>query len=266
MQVDINLLKRLREVTFAPIKDCKDALIQAEWDFDKAQDILKEKWISKAWKKADRETNDGIVKVRREWDKNIWIKLACETDFVSRNENFHELANKIIDVLSAYNWELSALSDIDQSFLDEKIIPIIQENIWKIGENIRLLDAFIKNWKSYVYAHPWDKVVAIIYYDGSDENIAKEVALQVAAMNPDYLDVDSVPANVSAEMKAKFAEEMAGTNKPADMVEKIVEWKLMKSYSDFVLLEQLYIRDDTKKIKHILPEWFKVLSFVRFSI
>lgn len=266
MQVDLNLLKRLREVTFAPLKDCKDALIQAEGDFDKAQEILKEKGMSKAWKKADRETNDGVVKVKKVWDKNIWIKLACETDFVSRNENFHELADKIIDILSSYSWELTNITEIDEWFLNNKIIPLIQEHIWKIWENIRLIDVFVKIWKSYIYAHPWDKVVAIIYYNGDNEDIAKEIALQVAAMNPDYLDIKSIPQNIINEMKAKFAEEMAGSNKPSDMIEKIIEWKLMKSYSDFVLLEQLYIRDDTKKIKHILPEWFKIVNFVRFSI
>jgi len=266
MQVDMNLLKRLREITYAPLKDCKDALVQGEGDFDKAQDILREKWITKAWKKADRETNDWIVKVKKIWDKTVWVKLACETDFVSRNENFHELADKIIDLFWTYTSDINSLSEIDESFLTEKVNPLIQGSIWKIWENIRLLDVFLQNGKSYIYAHPGDKVVAIIYYQWDSEETAKEVALQVAAMNPDYLDAESVPQDVVSTMKARFLEEVAWSNKPAEMLEKIVEWKLVKAYSDFVLLEQLYIRDDTKKIKHILPEWFKVLRFVRFSI
>ena len=103
MSVDMNLLKQLREATFAPLKDCKDALVEANGDLQQAQEILKEKWVLKAGKKSDRETNEWIVKVVSQDGKIAWVKLLCETDFVAKNEWFIKLCDDILDKLLAEN-------------------------------------------------------------------------------------------------------------------------------------------------------------------
>jgi elongation factor Ts len=266
-KVDINLLKQLRAETNAPLKDCKEALIEAEGDIEKAKEILRQKGALKAAKKAGRETNEGIVKVRQEGDKVYGVKLACETDFVARNEMFHELAEKILDILQQkVEGPVSNISQLPQELVESEIQPLINEYIGKIGENIRLLDTFVEGGKVYVYRHPGDKVVAVVFYEGDDENTAKEVALQVAAMNPQYVSKEDVPVEEIEKMKETYREQLKDSGKPADIIERIVEGKINKDLSEIVLLEQPYIRDETKKIKEILPEGFKVNKFIRFAI
>lgn len=267
MKVDINLLKKLRQETNAPLKDCKEALIEAEWDIEKAKQILKKKWALKAAKKADRETNEGIVKVKEFDDGNIvWVKLACETDFVAKNELFHKLAEELINVIKSYNKEVASLSEIDDKFFNENIKPLIDEYIGKIWENIRLLDAFVRKWNAYVYSHPWNKIVSIVFYEGNDENIAKEVALQVAAMNPKYISVEDIPSDVIEELKQKYREELKDSWKPEDIIDRIIEGKLKKDFSEEVLLEQPYIRDETKKVKDVVWNKITIKEIKRFAI
>lgn len=268
MNIDINILKQLRELTQAPLKDCKDVLIEAWGDLQKAQEILKKKWALKAAKKADRDTNEWIVKIIENNWKIIWLKLACETDFVAKNDLFVKLVEDVLDLLKSYWKDVLSLETIDSWYLNDTILPLIQDNIARIWENIRLLDVFISSKKWYIYAHPWNKVSSVVYYEGEDSNqdVAKEIALQITAMNPTYLSIESIPSEIKDSMKAECSKEMEWSNKPADIIEKIIEWKLMKSYNELVLLEQSYIRDDTKKIKNIIPSNMKIVDFKRFAI
>jgi elongation factor Ts len=266
MKVDINLLKQLRQETSAPLKDCKEALIEAEWDIEKAKEILKKRGALKAAKKADRETNEGIVKAKYYGDKAVWIKLACETDFVAKNELFHELANKILDIVSKLDSDVESIKDLDDSFIDKEIKPLIDEYIWKIGENIRLLDVFVRKWKAFVYEHPWSRVVSFVFYDWDDESIAKEIALQVAAMDPKYISKSDVPESLLNQLKENYKKELVDSWKPEDIIDRIVEGKINKDLSEIVLMEQPYIRDETKKIKEILPENFVIKYIKRLAI
>lgn len=267
MKVDMDVLKKLRDITQAPLKDCKDALVEANGDLDAAQEILKKKGILKAAKKADRETNEGIVKVRKSWDITVWIKLGCETDFVAKSELFHALADKVIDLLVSAGKEFTEISGLDQSFLSDNIDPLLQENVWKIWENIKLLDAFVKKWNSFVYCHPWDKISTVLFYEGAQaDEIAKELALQITAMNPTYKSVENVPSDMIENMRHDFRKELEGSNKPQDVIEKIIEGKISKRLEEFVFTEQIYIRDESKKIKHIIPSNFVLHDYIRFSI
>lgn len=262
--VDMQLLKRLRDTTFAPLKDCREALIESSWDFDKALDILKEKWMSKASKKADRLTNEWLIKaVEKDW-KIYALKLLCETDFVAKNENFHALFDEIMDKVFTIKNDVSNLSEIESWLLNE-MNWMVNEFIGKLWENTKLDDIIVSSKNAYVYNHPWNKVASIIYYTG-DESVAKELALQVAAMNPEYLSFESVPQSYRDELLEKFKAEMTDSGKPANIIDQIITGKLQKYLSDSVLLEQEYIRDNTKKIKDIMPSWFEVTGYVRLSI
>ncbi len=262
--VDMQLLKRLRETTFAPLKDCREALVESNWDFDKALDVLKEKWMSKASKKADRLTNEWLIKVIKKDGRVYALKLLCETDFVAKNENFISLFDEIMTKVCTITNDVNNLSEVDQWLLDE-MNWMVKEFIWRLGENTKLDDIIVSNKNAYVYNHPGNKVAAIIYYTG-DENIAKELALQVAAMNPEYLSFESVPQTYRDELLEKFKAEMADSGKPANIVEQIIAGKLQKQLSDFVLLEQEYIRDGSKKIKDIISGEFEITGYVRLSI
>ena len=272
-KVDINLLKQLRQSTNAPLKDCKEALIESEGDFDKAVEILKKKWALKAAKKADRQTNEGIVKVIKEDDVIVGIKLACETDFVAKNDTFMELADKILSLIKDYvksnNIEkIEGVDNLPEELKKQIIEELIPEYIGKIWENIRLLDVFVRRGNAYVYAHPGNKVVAVVFYkcNWQDcEQEAKEVALQVAAMSPEYLTKELIPSDILEKIKEEFKAELANSGKPDDIIDRIVQWKLSKWFNEVVLMEQPYIRDDSKLIKDILKN-IEVEDFIRFSI
>lgn len=265
MKVDMQLLKQLRDSTFAPLKDCKEALVESNGDLDVAMEILRKKGISKAWKKADRETNEGLVKVVEKDGKIAAVKLLCETDFVAKNDSFLELLDVVLDKLLT-SWEEFDSLESAPADLVASLAELTNEFVGKIGENTKIGDMLVSTKNAYVYNHPGNKVAAIVYYSGDNKDIIKEVALQVAAMNPTYLDFDSVDQTAIANMKVEFSEALAKEGKPADMIEKIVEWKIRKSFADDVLFEQEYIRDGSKKIKDILPADLVIESFVRLSI
>ena len=265
MSIDINLLKKLRELTFAPLKDCKDALVEADGNLEKAQDILKEKGVLKAWKKSDRETNEWLVKLAKKDDKIVGLKLLCETDFVAKNEWFNELCDQILNELFSADTPFNSKDEAPVDLLNY-LENIVKEAVWSLWENMQIGDILMTKKNAYLYNHPWNKVASLVFFEWEDESVAKEVALQVAAMNPIYLDFDSVPSDFLKSMEEKFRQELLDSGKPENMVDQILKWKLSKALADDVLLEQEYIRDGSQKIKNIIPDWFKVKSYIRLSV
>ncbi|PJA49200.1 MAG: translation elongation factor Ts [candidate division SR1 bacterium CG_4_9_14_3_um_filter_40_9] len=265
MSVDINLLKQLRNATFAPMKDCKDALVEANGDLEKAEEILKKKGIMKVGNKADRATNEGIVKVAQKDGRLAGLKLLCETDFVAKNEDFIKLSNNLLDRLLASKKVTKSLEEVDAKFLAE-LNEMVAAFVGKIGENMKLTEVLVENENAYVYNHPGNKVASVIYYEGGNEYIAKELALQVTAMSPTYLDFDSVPADYRDSLMVEFRKEMEGSNKPQNIIDQILEGKLRKALAELVLMEQEYIRDAAKKTKEIVPADMVVKGYTRISV
>lgn len=264
MKIDLNLIKDLRNTTFAPLGDCKAALEAAGGDIQKAIEVLKEKGIAKAGKKAERETNEGMIKVEARDGKTVGLKLLCETDFVVKNEHFQTLFQNIFDKLFTLNTEAHSFEELPEATQAE-ITGLITDFVGKIGENVKIGEILITTEKTYAYNHPGNKVASVIYYSG-DEKIAKELALQVAAMNPTYLNFDEVPQAEKDTAKAKFTEELKAQGKPENMIEQIVAGKLNKAFADDILLEQEYIRDGGKKVKELITDGFEVIKFTRFAI
>lgn len=260
----MNLLKQLRDATFAPLKDCREALIESNGDLEAANEILRKKGISKAGKKGDRETNEGLVKVVEKNGKICALKLLCETDFVAKNESFSELMDNLLDKIALLP-PVANFEAVDQAAKDE-MNGMVAEFIGKLAENTKIGDLLVTDKKAYMYNHPGNKVASIIYYEGENADVAKEIALQVAAMCPTYLSFDEVPADYKEKLAAEFREEMKDSGKPAAMVEQIIEGKLKKALAEGVLLEQEYIRDGAKKVKDIIPADVKILGFARFSV
>ncbi|MDR0651651.1 MAG: translation elongation factor Ts [Candidatus Peribacteria bacterium] len=260
----MNLIKELRDTTFAPLGDCKSALEAAEGDLQKAVEVLKEKGIAKAGKKADRETNEGMVKIETRDGKTVGLKLFCETDFVVKNEHFQILFQTILDKLFTVHEEVQSFGTLPEP-LQAEITGLITDFVGKIGENVKIGEVLVTTENVYGYNHPGNKVASLIYYSGK-EDIAKELALQVAAMNPSYLTFDEVPVEEKETLKVKFTEELKAAGKPEAMIENIVKGKLDKAFADKVLLEQEYIRDGAKKVKELLGEGFMITKFIRFAI
>ena len=269
-KVDIALLKKLRSITNAPLKDCKAALIESDGDLDKAQEALRKMGAIKAAKKADRETNEGVVKVKFENGYVAGVQLACETDFVAKNEQFVKAVDKLVDiVLSFDSEEIKSFDDLTED--QKKVInDIISETVAVVGENVKVIDLFKKKVEqAYIYEHPGSKVVGIVVYksDNADkESIAKEIALQAVAMNPTYISMDRIPETVLKEVEETFRKEVLDSGKPENIAENIVKWKLNKYFSEMTLLEQPWIRDDSKKLKSVVPADFELLDVIRYSI
>jgi len=261
----MNLLKQLRQMTFAPLKDCKDALVDSDGNLDSAVEFLKKKWSLKAGKKTDRVTSEWSVKlIQKKW----WfagVKLLCETDFVAKNETFQELLDSLLEDVLVAKTKITSLDNMPKQLLDNMITKV-SEFVGKIWENVKLSDVVSWDELSYVYNHPGNNVASLVYYTGEDTGSAKEVALQVAAMNPTYCSVDDVDKEYYNELVNKFTSEMENSWKPADIIDMIVKGKVSKELSGIVLLEQPFIRDGAKKVKDILSDGFDVVGYLRMSI
>ncbi|MEY3197975.1 MAG: hypothetical protein RL023_871 [Candidatus Parcubacteria bacterium] len=259
----IEQIKKLRELTSAPLKDCKEALEQSGGDIAQAQQFLQEQGILKAAKKADRETYEGTVVVKSFGTKTVGLKLLCETDFVAKNENFRDLALLIVSELAKNSSDVVSYEAVDTS-IQEQIQKHITDNALKIGENMQIAQVIITSNHAFAYTHPGDKVAALVMYEGDAEK-AKAVALQVAAMNPQYFDLTTVPTEIVAQLTDDARKEMEGSNKPADILEKIIAGKVAKQLAEDVLMEQESIVDSNQRVKDMLGSTM-VSGFVRLSV
>lgn len=262
---NIELLKQLREMTFAPIKDCKEALAEAGDDLEKAQEVLKKKGIAKAGTRAERETKEGIVKIVKVDEKIVGLKLLCETDFVAKNENFQWLFDSVLAKIAKSTKEVNAFEDLDPAIAKD-IDEEVKEFMGKTGENMNINQVLVTTQKAFIYNHPGNRVSSLIFFEGGNDEVAKELALQVTAMNPTYVSFDQIDANEIAKMKEEFGAELKAAGKPEAMIAQIVDGKIKKSLADVVLLEQECIRDGSKKVREVLPADMKVTKFIRIAI
>lgn len=259
-------IKKLREMTGAGMVDCKKALDEAAGDLEKAVEILRKKGIAKAAKRTDREANEGIVVLAAESDNGYMVEINSETDFVSRSEKFQDFAKQVLELIkTAKPADLEALMALP---LGVSTVKESLENLsGVIGEKLDIKRfAVVSGGSVAAYSHLGGRMGVLVVLDQAGKNdIALDVAMQVAAANPKYL----VPAEVSTEeldKEKEIARELlVKEGKPAEMVEKILEGKMSKYYSEVCLTEQEYIKDDKKKVKDIL-DGAAITKFVRFSL
>ncbi len=256
MSIDLKTISQLRDQTGAGIADCKKALEEGEGDITKAIEILRKRGEIKAASKGDRATKEGVIAFDGDNKKCAAVVLVCETDFVSRGEDFQNTASEMAHKL---------LTDGDgefKSWADAKV----KELVLKIGENIQLPDSGIVEGELLGrYIHHNKKVAAIVALDGGDETVANDVAMQAVAMAPNYLAPEDVPSEVIEKEKEIYKELLKKEGKPEAIWDKILEGKLAKFYEENCLNNQVYIKDDSKKIKDILSG-AKILSFRRFKV
>lgn len=264
----MELIKQLREMTGAGMVDCKKALDEAANDLNKAVEILRKKGISKAAKRTDREANEGVVKVAVNDAKTeaYILELNSETDFVSRNDKFQSFADAALDLVKTQKpADLEALLALamDGSTVAENLASLSGT----IGEKMTIKRfSIISGATVAAYSHLGGRLGVLVALDAAGkEELAADIAMQVAAANPKYL----VPAEVDpAEMdkeKEIYKAQLLKEGKPENMVDKIVLGKMSKYYSEVCLVEQEYIKDDKKKVKDILGA-VHILKFIRFAL
>ncbi|WP_226390703.1 translation elongation factor Ts [Penaeicola halotolerans] len=275
MAITAQDVNKLRQMTGAGMMDCKKALTEANGDFDAAIDILRKKGQKVSASRSDRETKEGVVlsQVNDAQTEGLILSFTCETDFVAKNEGFVELASSILDIAVKNNiTDIDALkaAKFENLTVGEKII----EMTGKIGEKLEIsaLDA-IKGEVVVPYIHSTGKLgvlVALANVNGSDVvEAGKDVAMQIAAMNPVALDKDGVDASL-VEREIEVGKEQArAEGKPEDMLEKIALGKLNKFYKENTLLSQAFVKDNSKSIAQYLDGVSKgltVSAFKRVSI
>jgi len=275
MAITAQDVNKLRQMTGAGMMDCKKALTEAEGDFEKAVDILRKKGQKVSASRADRETKEGVVVTRLSNNnaKGTLLSLTCETDFVAKNEEFGSFANTLIDLAVANGCTTSEqvlALPLGNITVAEKIV----EMTGKIGEKIEISHFEVISADQVVsYIHSNGKLgvlVGLVSTSGKNvEEAGKDVAMQIAAMNPVAVDKDGVDASL-IEREIEIGKEQArAEGKPEDMLEKIALGKLQKFYKESTLLSQQFVKDNSKTIAQYLDGVSKGLTvntFKRISI
>jgi len=262
-------VSKLRKSTGAGMMDCKKALTEAEGDFDKAVEIIRKKGQAIANKRADREATEGVVlaKVTEDGKHGALIVLNCETDFVAKNESYVDFATSILDVALANKCaDLDALKAADLN--GRPVIELITEQTGVVGEKLDLAAYETVSAESVIaYIHAGNKLATLVGFnqEGVDQEAAKNVAMQAAAMAPVALNADSVSAEVK-EKELEIGKEMArNEGKPEAMLEKIAMGRLNKFFKENTLMEQAFVKDNKVSIKQYLESVSKGLTAVNFK-
>ncbi len=262
---------KLRKSTGAGMMDCKKALQEANGDFEKAVEVLRKKGQAIASKRADREASEGNVQAKVKGNFGAIVALNCETDFVSKNEDFIKLVTSILDL--ALENKPSNLEALKALPMDGKTVAdVVTERTGVIGEKIELgYYDFIQAEKVQVYNHFSNMLSTLIGFNKADvdEQVAKDVAMQVAAMSPVAVDKDDVPAEVIAKEKELGREKALQEGKPENIVDRIAEGMVTKFLKDNTLLNQEFTKDAKKTVGQYLKESdkdLKVTGFKRYSV
>ena len=270
-QITAAIVKELRERTGAGMMDCKKALVATEGDMEKAIDFLREKGLSQAAKKAGRVAAEGAVVAHVTEDGKVGaiVEVNCETDFVGQNENFQALAKSIAALIVEIN--PADVETLLASELDGKAVKdVVTEAIAKIGENIsvrRFVRFESAEGKVYSYIHAGGKIGVLVDMKGGDLELGKDIAMQVAAANPQYLDRTEVPASELEHEKDILTEQARNEGKPEKIIEKMVLGRINKYYKDVCLVDQEFIKDGDLTISKLLKSKnAEVARFARFQL
>jgi len=271
-QITAAEVNKLRKMTGAGMMDCKKALVEAEGDFDKATQIIREKGMALANKRSDRETSEGVVLAKTNADntKGAIIALNCETDFVAKNEAFVQFANSILD--KALNNTPTNLDELKSEDLEGVTIANkIIEQTGVTGEKLEL--AFFDKVEAEqvaAYIHSDKKLATLVGLTKIvDEQVGKDVAMQVAAMEPVALNQDQVAQDVIEKELEIGRNQALAEGKPENLIDKIAQGKLNKFFKESTLLNQAFIKENKITVQQYLQNTDKdltVTEFKRFSI
>ena len=268
-------VNELRQKTGSGMMDCKKALVQAEGDFKKAIDILRKKGQKVSEARSNRETSEGIViyKLNSSEDKASILSFTCETDFVAKNEEFKELATRILDL--AFDNSLNSVGDILKTNLDTNTVEQhIVNLVGKIGEKIEIREYKILEGEKIVpYIHAGNKLGVLVALSNISSvdyiSVGKDVAMQIAAMNPIAINSDQVDQSVVDKEIEIGKDQALKEGKPEQIIEKIAQGKLQKFFKENTLLNQSFVKDNSLTVKSYLATFSSELSvdkFIRMSI
>ena len=277
---------KLRKMTSQGLMDCKRALAEADGDIDKAVEILRKKGLSTLAKRAGRETTEGIVVCKRSDDGKAMAMatLCCETDFVAKSDDFIRAADTLADYALACEADEGVEQLLDTAVSGKKFAEVVTETASTTGEKIAVGDyaKFVLSGPGLIesYVHFNKKVGTLVQVRTSDDataaadpvkQVASEIAMHITATKPIAIDRNGIDAETIEREKAIFAEQVK--NKPPQIIEKIVEGKINKFFAENCLLEQRFVKDDSKSVRQVLAEAARqaggeaeIVEFVRFEV
>lgn len=270
MKITASMVKELRNKTGAGMMDCKRALSDTAGDMDAAMDYLREKGIAKAAKKADRIAAEGLCSVVVKGNEAVIFELNSETDFVAKNKEFLELldllGNAIIDS-KVTNAEEALKVMVDGKDIERVIVDATS----KIGEklSLRRVSRIVKTDEDNfgAYKHMGGRIVTLVVLNKATEEVAKDVAMHVAAINPKFIDKSEISEQELAHEKEMLTKEALNEGKPANIVEKMVIGRLNKYLKDVCLVNQAFVKNpDLTVEKHVKANGGTILSFIRLEV
>lgn len=274
MSITAEQVKQLRERTGAGMMECKKALVETGGDLDAAAELMRKQGLAKADKKAARVAAEGVVIVEKSTDGRtaVLVEVNCETDFVAREAEFREFAAAVGKVaLAGKLTDVAALGEArlpSGETVDERRRALVA----KIGENISVRRVALVSSSGFLgaYLHG-SRIGTLVATEGGSEDLARDLAMQVAASNPRFLSSAEVPADELARERTIAIDQMKldpkNANKPEEMLGKIVEGKVAKVFAEQALLTQLFVKDDKLTVEKLLKSAnAKVTSFTRFEV
>ncbi|MFN3387261.1 MAG: translation elongation factor Ts [Candidatus Thermochlorobacter sp.] len=282
-EISAKLVKDLRDKTGAGMSDCKKALEATNGDMESAIKWLRERGAAAAAKRADREAKEGVIAIAQAENKSAAaiVEVNCETDFVARSEGFVAFANEVAQL--ALKHRVKTLNELLELTIggefNVSVAKAAEIMVGKVGEKVEVSRMALVEAPDGVvvaYTHPGAKLASLVYLsglNGKDDPIAKDIAMQVAAAAPVALERSSVPKELIEKEAEIYRQQALNEKKPAAVVEKIVAGRIEKMYQDVALLEQPFIKDNSKTVAEILKEaseqlhtTLSVKQFVRFQL
>ena len=270
MAISAKLVKESREKTGAGMMDCKKALEAVEGDLEKAFDWLREKGIAKAAKKESRIAAEGLANVYISGNKAVILEVNSETDFVSKNDEFKGMLDTIGNTI--LNSNVTTLEEALTLPCEEGTInDLIIAKTAKIGEklSLRRIEVLTKNDNENFgsYLHMGGKIAVLTLLEGASGDVAKDVAMQAAAMKPEFVTSEEIPAERVEKERAIFKEQAMNEGKPAEIAEKMVEGRLHKFFKEICLVSQAFIKDSDLDVEtYVKNNGGKVLKMIRYEV
>ena len=268
MSKELDLLKQLRDITGAGILDCKKYLLKANSDINEAIKLMRSEEGIKADKKSGRIAAEGVIYFYPNTEKSLLIEINSETDFVARSDDFLDYVTNVCKFLATTKYEnLTILHESNDQQVLDNLESERKKIITKLGENIKIRRYQIFNHNELFitgYTHN-NKIGAVVILEKENNEIAKDICMQIVASNPVALDEQSIDSSILLNEKEVYKAELDKINKKEDIKRNILEGKVKKFISDNTLINQPYIKDNTTTLKKILKD-NKIKSYIRYQL